>query len=126
MNSKQAKSGNPAGHLSQSAAHPAAEYNPYLDPECLLNTNEYAALRGSSPSTIRRERSERRGVPFIIVNHNVVRYRRKDILDYINSLKRIEVYNPDFEARLGAGPKVAQREGTNKASAVQDDAGEQS
>lgn len=90
------------------------EYNPYLDPECLLDTNEHAALRKCSTSTIRRERNERRGVPFIVINHNVVRYRRGDILNYINSFKKVAVSNPDIEPLLGQGPKKPRREGEGR------------
>lgn len=87
------------------------EYNPFLDPESLLTTKEHAALRGCSTSTIRRERNERRGVPFIVVNHNVVRYRRGDILDHIRSFKKVEVTNSDVEPMLGPGKKQSRRGG---------------
>ena len=65
-------------------------YDPAHDPEALLTTSQYADLRNSSTSTIRRERRERRGVPFILINRNSVRYRRQDILDWITA-RRVDV-----------------------------------
>jgi hypothetical protein len=99
MDATQTRIGNSAELQNQFTA-PAA-YDPYSDPECLLTTNECAALRGCSASTIRRERNERRGVPFIAVNYNVVRYRRGDILDFIAGLKRVETSNPGSDQAGG-------------------------
>ena len=59
------------------------KYDPMLDPEALMNTQQCAAMRGCSVSTIRRERRERRGVPFIALNMNSVRYRRQDVIAFI-------------------------------------------
>lgn len=69
------------------------QYNPHIDPESLLGTNDHAKMRDCSPSTIRRERRERRGVPFVEINKNTIKYRRQDIIDYIRSQKRVEVKN---------------------------------
>jgi len=63
---------------------------PIQDPEALFTTEQHAKLRSCSISTIRRERRERRGVPFIQINRNTVRYRRQDILDFIVA-RRVEV-----------------------------------
>jgi len=60
------------------------------DPEALLTTAQCAKMRSCSVSTVRRERRERRGVPFIAINYNNVRYRRQDVIDYI-SAHRVEV-----------------------------------
>ncbi len=66
------------------------DYIPMLDPEALLTTQQCANMRSCSVSTIRRERRERRGVPFISINYNTVRYRRRDVIDYIDG-HRVEV-----------------------------------
>ncbi|HPE81692.1 MAG: hypothetical protein H6961_01450 [Chromatiaceae bacterium] len=70
-----------------------SDYNPILDPEALLTTEQCALMRGCSASTIRRERRERRGVPFIEINCNTVRYRRQDVVDFISKY-RVDVDNP--------------------------------
>lgn len=69
------------------------EYDPYLDPEALFDTKAHAKMRGCSISKIRRERRERRGVPFIEENGNTIRYRRRDIINYIEAQKRVDVRN---------------------------------
>jgi len=58
-------------------------YQPALDPEALLTTKQVAELRACSTQTIQRECQERRGIPPIVINRNTVRYRRKDVLDWI-------------------------------------------
>lgn len=65
-------------------------YDPTRDPESLMSTDQLADLRDTSPSTIRRERRERRGVPFIQINRNTVKYRRRDALDWV-AAHRVEV-----------------------------------
>lgn len=65
-------------------------YDSRFDPEALLTTEQCARMRGCSVSTIRRERRERRGLPFIQLNQNTVRYRRQDVIDYIQKF-RVEV-----------------------------------
>ncbi len=52
-------------------------------PDFLLTQDEYAALRRCSPGTIERERSSGTGCKFIKIGRGV-RYRRGDILDFIN------------------------------------------
>ena len=69
----------------------SGDYDPSLDPEALFDTNDYAKMRRCSTSTIRRERRERRGVPFIEINRNTVRYRRQDIINFIKKQKKVEV-----------------------------------
>lgn len=108
---KSTQTGNPAASTVQRTELKPVPYDPSLDPECLLNTAEHAALRGCSASTIRRERNERIGVPFIAMNHNVVRYRRGDIIDFIHSFKKVSVRNSDIEPLCGPGPKKARRPG---------------
>lgn len=98
-------------NASNTESSAPAAYNPLLDPESLLTTSEHADLRSCSTSTIRRERNERRGVPFTVINHNVVRYRRGDILEYINSFKKVRVSNPDIKPLCGPGKKRPRREG---------------
>ena len=71
----------------------AIVYELILDPEALLTTKQCARLRGCSVNTLRRERRERRGIPFVEFNMNSVRYRRGDVLDYINRY-RVEVDAP--------------------------------
>jgi hypothetical protein len=60
-----------------------SHYNPILDPEALLTTEQCAQMRACSVGTVRRERRERRGIPPIIINRNTVRYRRRDVIDWI-------------------------------------------
>lgn len=93
MDTKSTQASNSAGPISQSAAHQAAKYDPYRDPEALFNTEETARMRGVSVSTIRRERRERIGIPFVRINRNVVMYRRQDIIDYNRSLEVVPTSN---------------------------------
>lgn len=58
-------------------------YQASLDREALLTTKQVAELRACSPQTIQRECQERRGIPPVIINRNTVRYRRRDVIDWI-------------------------------------------
>ena len=83
--------------MSRLGNNQSTVYNPFDDPEALFTTEECARMRGCSVSTIRRERRERIGIPFIHINCNTVRYRRRDILEHIGSLRRVETSNPGKE-----------------------------
>ena len=71
----------------------AEVYNPILDPEALLTTNQCAAMLGCSVNTLRRQRRERKGVPFIELTCNTVRYRRREVLDFIKQYE-VETNGP--------------------------------
>jgi hypothetical protein len=52
------------------------------DPDALLFTAEAAYLRGQSPRTLEKERVAGGGCPFASLGRSV-RYRRRDVLEYI-------------------------------------------
>lgn len=52
------------------------------DPDALLFTAEAAYLRGQSPRTLEKERVAGGRCPFVLLGRSV-RYRRRDVLEYI-------------------------------------------
>ena len=56
--------------------------NMLIDPDFLLTQGEYAKIRRCSERTIERERAAGNGCKFIKIGR-AVRYRRRDILDFI-------------------------------------------
>jgi excisionase family DNA binding protein len=50
----------------------------------LLTTDEVAKLTGLSVETLAQWRSQRRGIPFIKISRNCVRYRQRDLDDWVS------------------------------------------
>ena len=67
--------------LHAADAEPAGRPIPQ-DPDALLFTAEAAYLRGQSPRTLEKERVAGGGCPFALLGRSV-RYRRRDVLEYI-------------------------------------------
>lgn len=58
----------------------------------LLTATEVAALTGLSPETLAMWRSQRRGIPFVKISRNCVRYRQSDFDNWIaGCIVRVEV-----------------------------------
>ena len=50
-----------------------------------------AAITGLSPETLAQWRSQRRGIPFVKIGRNVVRYRQSDLDAFLNErIVRVE------------------------------------
>lgn len=64
-------------------------YDPRLDPEALLSPSEVSKMIGLGLKKLEKDRRENTGIPFIRLCYNRVRYRRQDILDWLNA-HRIE------------------------------------
>jgi predicted DNA-binding transcriptional regulator AlpA len=45
----------------------------------LLSADDVAAITGLSPETLAQWRSQKRGIPFIKISRNCVRYRQSDL-----------------------------------------------
>jgi predicted DNA-binding transcriptional regulator AlpA len=45
----------------------------------LLSADDVAAVTGLSPETLAQWRSQKRGIPFIKISRNCVRYRQSDL-----------------------------------------------
>jgi excisionase family DNA binding protein len=60
---------------------------PVMTGERLLTAEQVAELTGLSTETLAQWRSQKRGIPFIKISRNCVRYRRVDLDDWLN--KRI-------------------------------------
>lgn len=60
-------------------------YNPQNDPLSLLSPEHVSQLIERSEHALARDRRFKRGLPFVRVNHNIVRYRRKDVEAFIES-----------------------------------------
>lgn len=72
-------------------------YDPIKDPLALLDDNLVAKLLHRQVSSIKRDRRNRVGIPFVKINHNTVRYRRIDVEKFLadNMVKTDSVYAPD-------------------------------
>jgi hypothetical protein len=62
-------------------------YDPRLDPQALLSPSETAALLGCSARKLEKDRRSGKGLPFIRLSTNRVRYVRQDILDHAAALR---------------------------------------
>jgi hypothetical protein len=62
-------------------------------PDFLLTQDEYAALRRCSPRTIERERASGTGCQHVKIGRSV-RYRRNDVLDFIERHVRCNTSEP--------------------------------
>jgi predicted DNA-binding transcriptional regulator AlpA len=51
----------------------------------LLTEIDVARITGLSPNTLAQWRSQRRGIPFIKLSRNVVRYRQHDLEEWLNN-----------------------------------------
>ena len=60
------------------------------DRTALLTPKQVAGLLNVSCVSLQRDRSERRGLPYIKLGNNTVRYIRGEVLDYIQQ-HRVEV-----------------------------------
>jgi predicted DNA-binding transcriptional regulator AlpA len=59
----------------------------------LLTPTEVAALTGLSIETLAQWRSQRRGIPYVKLARNVVRYRCSDLDDFVNQcIVRVEPF----------------------------------
>lgn len=57
----------------------------------LLTTEDVAAITGLSTETLAQWRSQRRGIPFVKISRNVVRYRQGDLDSWLNErIVRVE------------------------------------
>lgn len=57
----------------------------------LLTAEDVAAITGLSPETLAQWRSQRRGIPFVKISRNVVRYRQSDLDAFLNErIVRVE------------------------------------
>ena len=64
----------------------------------LLTAEDVAAITGLSTETLAQWRSQRRGIPFLKLSRNVVRYRQAD-LDAWLSERIVRVEQDPFNAR---------------------------
>lgn len=55
------------------------------DPDRLYTTEEAAEFLQISPATLNAMRFYKRGVPFVRVGEKTVRYRKRDLIEYINN-----------------------------------------
>lgn len=51
--------------------------------DALLTAEDVARVTGLSVDTLAQWRSQRRGIPFVKISHNCVRYRQSDLDDWI-------------------------------------------
>lgn len=62
-----------------------------VEAERLLTAGDVARITGLSPETLAQWRSQRRGIPFIKLSRNVVRYRHGDLEEWLaEHLVRVE------------------------------------
>jgi predicted DNA-binding transcriptional regulator AlpA len=58
----------------------------------LLTANDVAQITGLSVETLAQWRSQRRGIPFVKLSRNVVRYRQADLDAWVSErIVRVEV-----------------------------------
>jgi predicted DNA-binding transcriptional regulator AlpA len=67
----------------QLAKTPATKPAPCIDR--LLEAAEVAAITGLSIETLAQWRSQRKGIPFVKISRNVVRYRQDDLDAFLNA-----------------------------------------
>jgi excisionase family DNA binding protein len=65
-----------------------------LPPDRLLTPAEVAELTGLSLETLAQWRSQRRGIPFVKISRNVVRFLQSDLDDFVNKCI-VRVETPD-------------------------------
>jgi len=71
-----------------------------VEAERLLTAGDVARITGLSPETLAQWRSQRRGIPFIKLSRNVVRYRRSDLDEWLaERLIRVEAEPSLSESR---------------------------
>lgn len=71
-----------------------------VEAERLLTAGDVARITGLSPETLAQWRSQRRGIPFIKLSRNVVRYRRCDLDEWLaERLIRVEAEPSLSESR---------------------------
>jgi excisionase family DNA binding protein len=64
-----------------------------------LTTEDVAQITGLSPETLAQWRSQRRGIPFIKISRNVVRYRQADLDAWLSErIVRVE-QDPNYARR---------------------------
>lgn len=61
------------------------KYDPLKEPLALLSIERVSEITGRSQNSLARDRRLRIGMPFVALNHNSVRYRRKDVEAFIDS-----------------------------------------
>ncbi len=61
------------------------KYDPMKDPLALLSIERVSQITGRSKKSLARDRRLRIGMPFVALNHNAVRYRLKDVNNFIDS-----------------------------------------
>jgi excisionase family DNA binding protein len=65
----------------------------------LLTTEDVAAITGLSVETLAQWRSQRRGIPFLKLSRNVVRYRQSDLDAWLSErIVRVE-QDPNYASR---------------------------
>lgn len=69
-------------------------YDPCRDPEALLSPEQAAAMVGFTPRKLAADRTAGVGIAYIRVAENRVRYRRRDIIDWISSMERLQNGEP--------------------------------
>jgi predicted DNA-binding transcriptional regulator AlpA len=75
-----------------SAAQSAKELPPSAPTVRLLSPHDVAQITGLSAETLAQWRSQRRGIPFVKISRNVVRYRQSDLDAFLN--ERIVAVEP--------------------------------
>ena len=71
------------GSCDEPAGRPIPQH-----PDALLHTAEAAFLLGLSPRTLETLRLRGDGPPFVMVTKRAVRYRRQDLLEWIQARQR--------------------------------------
>ncbi len=74
--------------------HPPAEIAAPNDPDILLPTADAAGLLSVSERTLESFRLRGGGPPFILIGRRAVRYRRGDLLAWIDSRRRVSTSDP--------------------------------
>ena len=67
----------------------------------LLSAEDVAAITGLSVETLAQWRSQKKGIPFLKLSRNVVRYRQSDLDAWLaERIVRVEPETSDAERRL--------------------------
>jgi hypothetical protein len=74
-----------------------------LDPDALLFQSEAAYLTGTSGRTLEAWRLHGGGPPFIALGRRAVRYRRRDLMDWIDARRRRSTSDPGPTSPQGSG-----------------------
>jgi predicted DNA-binding transcriptional regulator AlpA len=88
------------GSEAARADAPAGRIIP-LDPDALLFQSEAAYLTGTSGRTLEAWRLHGGGPPFIALGRRAVRYRRRDLLEWIEARRRRSTSDPGSAALQG-------------------------